>query len=95
MLVSHLSVTAQDSSCRYDTVTEDFWRLTGAQPALGRLPRPGERGVALLSDSFSRRMIVRQGMRVTIVAIVVGLIGALALSSLMEGCSTASSHGTR
>jgi putative ABC transport system permease protein len=31
------------------------------------------------------RMIVRQGMSVTLTAIVVGLIGALALSSLMEG----------
>jgi putative ABC transport system permease protein len=40
---------------RYDTVTEDFWRLTGAQPSFGRLPRPGERGVALLSDGFARR----------------------------------------
>jgi len=40
---------------RHADVSEDFWRLTGAQPASGRLPRPGERGVVLLSNRFAQR----------------------------------------
>jgi putative ABC transport system permease protein len=31
------------------------------------------------------RMIVNQGITVTLAAVIVGLLGALALSSLMEG----------
>jgi putative ABC transport system permease protein len=40
---------------RYANVTEDFWRLTGVQPASGRLPTPGERGVVVVSDAFAQR----------------------------------------
>lgn len=36
-------------------VTDDFWALSGAQPAAGRLPQPGERGIVLISHSFAQR----------------------------------------
>jgi predicted permease len=36
-------------------VTQDFWELSGARPAAGRLPRPGEDGVVILSQGFARR----------------------------------------
>ena len=52
---STLSSVEGATRVRYANVTEDFWRLTGAQPASGRLPQPGERGVVLLSDGFAQR----------------------------------------
>ncbi len=36
-------------------VTDDFWSLSGATPAAGRLPRPGEREAVLLSHAFAQR----------------------------------------
>ena len=38
-------------------VTEDFWNMTGALPATGRLPGPGERDVVLASHEFVRRWL--------------------------------------
>jgi predicted permease len=43
---------------RAATVTEDFWDLSGARPAAGRLPRPEERGTVVLSHSFARNWFV-------------------------------------
>jgi putative ABC transport system permease protein len=40
---------------RIALVSEDFWKLTGARPALGRLPEPGERDALLLSQAFFAR----------------------------------------
>ena len=36
-------------------VTEDFWDLTGASPAAGRLPSSAERDVVVLSHAFAER----------------------------------------
>jgi putative ABC transport system permease protein len=36
-------------------VSHDFWALTGARPALGRLPEPGEDDVLILSHGFFER----------------------------------------
>ena len=36
-------------------VTGDFWDLSGATPAAGRLPRPEDREVVVLSHGFARR----------------------------------------
>jgi len=38
-------------------VTEDFWSLSGATPAAGRLPRPGEQDVVLVAHDFARRWL--------------------------------------
>lgn len=40
---------------RIAMVSEDFWDLSGAQPAFGRLPARGERGTLLLSHGFFER----------------------------------------
>ena len=40
---------------RLANVTEDFWDLTGAQPAIGRLPVFGERGAVVLSHAFAQQ----------------------------------------
>ena len=36
-------------------VTHDFWDLSGARPAAGRLPRAGEDGIVILSQGFAQR----------------------------------------
>jgi hypothetical protein len=36
-------------------VSDDFWDTTAARPELGRLPRPGERDVLILSHSYFER----------------------------------------
>ena len=40
---------------RVASVSNDFWDLSGAQPAAGRLPAPAERDAVLLSDGFFER----------------------------------------
>jgi putative ABC transport system permease protein len=40
------------SQARGVSVTHDFWALSGARLALGRLPNVGERGVVVLSDAY-------------------------------------------
>ena len=40
------------SQARGVWVTHDFWALSGARLALGRLPNVGERGVVVLTDAF-------------------------------------------
>jgi predicted permease len=36
-------------------VSDDFWDISAARPALGRLPRPGERDVLVLSHAYFER----------------------------------------
>ena len=49
-------VTAVGSTrARLANVTDDFWDLTAARLAAGRLPRPEERDVVLVSRGFARR----------------------------------------
>jgi predicted permease len=36
-------------------VSDDFWDITAARPVLGRLPRPGERDVLVLSHAYFAR----------------------------------------
>jgi predicted permease len=61
-------------------VTEDFWDLSGAVPAAGRLPRPSERDVVLLSHELARswfagdanligRTVALSGRQATIVGV--------------------------
>jgi putative ABC transport system permease protein len=40
---------------RVASVSSDFWNLSGAEPAAGRLPAPSERGAVLLSYGFFER----------------------------------------
>jgi putative ABC transport system permease protein len=40
---------------RLAVVTEDFWDLTGARPAVGRLPTVGERDAVVLSHAFAQQ----------------------------------------
>ena len=46
---------AGPTRARLTNVTNDFWDLTGARPAVGRLPRPDERDVVLVSRGFAQR----------------------------------------
>lgn len=48
------SLVARDtaSQTRGMWVTHDFWALSGARVALGRLPNVGEQGVVVLSDAY-------------------------------------------
>ena len=39
------------------SVTDDFWTMTGARAAAGRLPIPGERDVVLAAPHFARRWL--------------------------------------
>ncbi len=43
------------SRVRAAMVTEDFWDLSGAKPAAGRLPLPEELGAVLVSSRFAQR----------------------------------------
>jgi putative ABC transport system permease protein len=47
--------TSGTARVRLAIVTEDFWDLTGARPADGRLPAPGERDIVVLSHAFAER----------------------------------------
>ncbi|MGH9201607.1 MAG: ABC transporter permease, partial [Vicinamibacterales bacterium] len=54
--VDHTLVTARGGTrVRLANVTEDFWDLSGARAAVGRLPRPGERGTVVLSHGLAQR----------------------------------------
>jgi putative ABC transport system permease protein len=52
---STLTLAAGPTRVRLANVTEDFWDLTGARPTVGRLPRPGERDIVVLSHAFAQR----------------------------------------
>ena len=62
-------------------VTEDFWDLSGAKPAAGRLPLPEERGAVLLSSSFAQRWFAGDpdviGRTVTLDGRQVAIVGIL------------------
>ena len=40
-------------------VTSDFWKISGVRPAIGRLPFPGERDAAVLSDQLYEQQFHR------------------------------------
>jgi putative ABC transport system permease protein len=46
---------------RIAVVTEDFWDLTGAEPAVGRVPAFEERGAVVLSHAFAQRWFAESG----------------------------------
>src|SRR5262249_22879393 len=51
-----LLVADESSQERIASITGDFWSITGAQPAFGRLFGPGERNTIVLSQGlFERR----------------------------------------
>ena len=52
---STVVTAAGPTRARLANVTEDFWDLTGASPAVGRLPAPGERDIVVLSHAFAQR----------------------------------------
>jgi putative ABC transport system permease protein len=52
---STMTVPRGATRIRVAQVTEDFWALSGARPVTGRLPRPGEDQVILVSSSFAQR----------------------------------------
>jgi hypothetical protein len=65
---------------RLASVTDDFWDLTGARTARGRLPTAGERGIVVLSQAFAERWfpgdadvigrtVTLQGQQATIVGV--------------------------
>ena len=62
-------------------VTNDFWDLSGARPAPGRLPLPAEDGVVLLSQSFAQRSFAGDpdliGKTVTLDGRQVSIVGVL------------------
>lgn len=52
---STLQAAGAATRVRVAEVSEDFWDLSGARPAAGRLPRPAERGVLILSHESAQR----------------------------------------
>src|SRR5690242_18866252 len=62
-------------------VTSDFWRISGARPALGRLFGAGARDVAVLSDQVFAQQFHRDpsliGKQVTLMGQPVTIIGVL------------------
>jgi putative ABC transport system permease protein len=46
---------------RLAVVTEDFWDVTGARPAIGRLPTVGERDAVVLSHAVAQRWFAGDG----------------------------------
>jgi putative ABC transport system permease protein len=50
-----LETTNGATRVRLADVTEDFWDVSGARPATGRLPQPGERSVLVLSHAVAQR----------------------------------------
>ena len=54
---SEQAVVTPDSAeqARLAWVSDDFWDIAAAGPALGRLPRPGERDVLVLSHAYFER----------------------------------------
>jgi putative ABC transport system permease protein len=54
---SEQAVVTADSAdqARLAWVSDDFWDLTAARPAVGRLPQPGERDVLVLSHAYFER----------------------------------------
>jgi putative ABC transport system permease protein len=53
-----LSTAAGTARIKSAEVTEDFWTMTGALAATGRLPGAGERDVVLAASHFARRWLV-------------------------------------
>ena len=49
---------------RLAIVTEDFWDVTGARPAIGRLPTVGERNVVVLSHAIAQRWFAADGVAI-------------------------------
>ena len=52
-----LSTAAGTARISSASVTDDFWTMTGARAAGGRLPIPGERDVVLAAPHFARRWL--------------------------------------
>jgi putative ABC transport system permease protein len=52
-----LSTAAGPARINSASVTGDFWTMTGARAAAGRLPIPGERDVVLAAPHFARRWL--------------------------------------
>src|SRR5438034_649865 len=76
----YVATTDTATRARIASVADDFWRLSGAHAALGRLPRPGEQDVMLLSHAFFEqqfqsdphilgRAITVEGRQVTITGV--------------------------
>jgi putative ABC transport system permease protein len=47
-----LAIANDAARARIANVSTDFWKLSGVQPALGRLPAPDEHGTVVLSHGF-------------------------------------------
>ena len=81
--IASYSLVARDtaSQTRAAWVTHDFWALSGARLALGRLPNVGERGVVVLTDAFFAERFQRDpavvGSAVTINGQQVTILGVL------------------
>ena len=81
--IASYSLVARDtaSQTRAVWVTHDFWALSGARLALGRLPNVGERGVVVLTDAFFTARFQRNaavvGSAVTINGQQVTILGVL------------------
>ena len=55
--ISDATIATTDDAirARIALVSDEFWELAGGQPAIGRLPQPGEREALLLSHEFFER----------------------------------------
>jgi putative ABC transport system permease protein len=66
---------------RVAAVTHEFWEVSGAVPASGRLPLPDETGVALVTQAFVRRQFAQDpnvvGKSTTLAGRPVTIVGVL------------------